>query len=282
MNNTLEINDQGMAVLDLATLEETGEFGNIKGELPRSRPIEHYKFIQGCLKTFEHFNVVSKLEPILAHGKSIHVHRDKGLSVDHSYPLDRYLIQRFVTSIQFTDPDDEDMSMALAISFNEKGLAVAFGPKVWACANQMIFGENLLKTYGPNKMEWKKILDHLRLWAREYNEHRNKDYKMIHTLKNTELPRDCVDNLYGKLFKEAVLTNFGASDAGILNQSQCAEFVRASVSSEYEVPLDREITAWDLMQMGTSVIKPEKADMASILDVQSGFTKFIYDEYCAN
>jgi hypothetical protein len=66
-----------------------------------------------------------------------------------------------------------------------------------------------------------------------------------------------------------------------LNQTQVADFIRASYSSEYEVS-NRPTTVWDLQQMGTSILKPRNTDLISIYQDNSNFNNFLVKEFQLN
>jgi hypothetical protein len=86
--------------------------------------------------------------------------------------------------------------------------------------------------------------------------------------------------LLGTLFERAVRANQGDKSVDApLNQADCAALVRAG----YDKIIDegQVVTAWDLTNWCTSVLKPDRSDMASMLVNNHRINEFIYQEVTA-
>lgn len=276
--------DQKIIEIDLPTLEATGNLSDFKGKLPASRPLEHYKLIQGVEKIFNKFSDAQfELETIKCDVKNIHIHKKKDDPNDKIYSLDDHFIQRLITTARLKASDDpDDLTMAIAIAYSEKGISIAFGSNVYACNNMQVFGENILHTFSAagykNKVSWEKATNVLRDWANQFQTKREQEFGIIEQLRSTTVERDSVIKLYGHLFQQAILEK-PSSPQYILNQTQCAGFVRASMDERYQVPISQDMKAWDLLQMGTDIIKPENGDMTIVTETSRRFSNLIYDKY---
>jgi hypothetical protein len=175
------------------------------------------------------------------------------------------------------------MNMAIGVSYNEKGISMAFGSNVWVCSNQNIFGDNIMHTFGGDrKVPFEKMMELFHKWMLDFNMYRDQDYKMVEKMKERTIEENAKQLLYGKLIDKAVLQNLDTKQSAPLNQTQVADFIRASYSPEYLIPDTRPANVWDLHQMGTSILKPKTSDMVSLLQNQNDFSNFIINEFELN
>lgn len=281
MTQTLQF-EKGVAELDLATLKRTAKYELAKGSLPASRPIEHSHFIENLC------NIASKVPNISIENEKIYAAEGQAMRVmwqgkKDECPVENYLIQRITSRIHLKHTSDNEFNMAIGLSYNEKGISLAFGSNVWVCSNQNVFGENIMHTFGGDrKVPFDKMIEIFSKWMLDFNKYRDMDYQMIERMKATEIQENAKQLLYGKLIDSAVRQNMDQKVSAPLNQTQVADFIRASYSPEYAVPLDRNATVWDMQQMGTSILKPKTSDMVTLLESQNNFSNFIIKEFNLN
>jgi len=190
--------------------------------------------------------------------------------------IDTYNLQYYILN------SDKEMNMAIGIGYNEKGITMAFGPNIWVCQNQNVFGQNIMHTFGGDrKVPFDKMMEVFEKWMLEFNQKRDMDYQFIEKMKAREIEENAKQLLYGKLINAAVLQNMDTKQPAPLNQTQVADFIRASYSPEYEIK-DRPTTVWDLQQMGTSILKPRNTDLISIYQDNSNFNNFLVKEFNLN
>jgi len=278
MTQTLAF-EKGVATMDVPTLGKTARYELAKGSLPASRPIEHYQLIENII------NSASKIPGIVVTPENIFAAEGQAMRVmwqgkKDECPIENYLIQRITTRVHLKHTDDNEFNMAIGISYNEKGISMAFGSNVWVCSNQNIFGENIMHTFGGDrKVPFDKMMDIFNSWMLDFNKYRDEDYAMIERMKSREIEEYAKQLLYGKLIDKAVLQNIDTKQSAPLNQTQVADFIRASYSPEYQIPSERVATVWDLHQMGTSILKPKTSDMVTLLQNQNDFSNFIVKEF---
>lgn len=281
MTQTLQF-EKGVAELDLATLKRTAKYELAKGSLPASRPIEHAHLIENLC------NIASKVPNIQVDVEKIYAAEGQAMRVmwqgkKDECPVENYLIQRITNRIHLKHVSDNEFNMAIGLSYNEKGISMAFGSNVWVCSNQNVFGDNIMHTFGGDrKVPFDKMLEIFNKWMLDFNKYRDFDYQMIEKMKSTPIQENAKQVLYGKLIDAAVLQNIDAKISAPLNQTQVADFIRASYSPEYAIPSDRSATVWDMQQMGTSILKPKTSDMVSLLESQNNFSNFIIKEFNLN
>jgi hypothetical protein len=135
--------DKGIVEIDNDTLKRTADYELAKGGLPNSRPIEHHAFIEtvGNILADRTGKSVTPDSIIIPerhaarvmyperHAARVMYKGDKALC-----PVENYLVQRVLTSLNISVGDD-DYGLSVGINFNEKGIEVVYGTKVFVCSN---------------------------------------------------------------------------------------------------------------------------------------------------
>lgn len=273
--------ENGIAEMDLPTLHKTVDYEMAKGSLPKTRPLHHSNLITQLHDEINRVDGVSIVQdPIYATEKQamrvMWPHKDK------ECPVENLLIQRLITNIGLKVKGEKEMSMNIALSYHERGIALAFGPKVWACSNLCVFGDNVMRTYGSDKVPFDTMIDNFKGWMARFGEMRDQDFGMVEKMKAREIEENAKDLVFGKLIHNAVLMNMDSKHEAPLNQTQVADFVRASYSDEYQVPANRKTNVWDLLQMSTNALKPQNTDMTQLIDYDQRITNFLVEEFELN
>lgn len=281
--NTIRF-EKGVAEIDFQTLTKTLGYEMAKGGLPKNRPIEHHQLIDSICDRVEAVNGLSvEIDPIYCTEKQ--TWRVGWAGEKDECPIDKHLIQRLTTRIQIIDKSNTDMNMAVGLSYNEKGITMGFGPNIWVCANQNVFGDNLMSTYkmgSLDKLPFDKMQDVMGAWLTNYEAKKEADYGKVTLLQNTIVDDKAVKLLYGELIEEAVLANMDGRVDAPMNVTQVGSFIRASKDELYELAVGEDMTAWNLTQMGTSVLKPQNNDYTTSYQTLNNFNNFILDKYSEN
>jgi len=103
--------------------------------------------------------------------------------------------------------------------------------------------------------------------------------KTKYELKQYELHEDSLRMIYGTLMKMAVNNTYSDSSRTPLNINQSTEFIRKIESSLKTQPVEEDMsfTAWDLVNVGTNILKPETADTRNLLMNNANLVDFIYE-----
>jgi len=186
MTNTLTF-EKGLTTINRETLTRSASYELAKGTLPNSRPIPHYELLDKIIQRASKLQGITITEdPIYAtEGQSLRVmwpgEKDK-------CPVENYLIQRLVTRIQLKSSTDNEMNMAIGVGYNEKGITMAFGPNIWVCQNQNVFGQNIMHTFGGDrKVPFDKMMEVFEKWMLEFEQKREADYSFIERMKQREV-----------------------------------------------------------------------------------------------
>jgi hypothetical protein len=280
---TLDFDKDRNAYIDLATLDRTVKLEHADGKLPKVAPVEHVKLLRTVIDMGKRYvGHPVGMQNILI--KDTNVKRI--MHMDNTpCPVEKYLIQRIATKIAFKDisfADQENTKgyMAVGITYTEKGIQMAFGHNVHVCQNLNIFGDCYWRTYGDGraKVPYEKGIEILQKWFQNYEDVKALNHRRIRQLQETQVSIAGRQKLIGSLFELAVLANYskGRTVKAPLNQSDCAALIQAGIT---EINNGAHISAWDLTNWITSIIKPERMDMINTLDANAQINQFILEEF---
>jgi len=262
----------GVGIVDLPTLERTARYEGIRGNLPKTRPIEHHQLIR---------NVLDNIKSNISHGvvtDPIYASERQAMRVmwngeKEECPVENYLIQRLVTKIMIGDTE-KGLNSAVAISYTEKGIQIAFGTNVHSCTNLMIWGQNLMSTFGHNKVNYDAMMDAFDDWMKRFEEKRAFSLDVIAQLKKRKVKEPELFEMLGKLIYEAERSNYSGGNGSSLNVSQTLRLID---NYEKEREEKKVVTAWDICNWGTNGLKPEQdaKDLTQIYDTTHKFSNTI-------
>jgi len=290
MKNQAEINTvSGLSFtensqINLTTLSNSAIDQLATGGFKPSRPIEHHAFIKWVNHQLEKQFGSTIIEPISIsknHARRINF---KGKPEDLC-PINQVLITRLVTRIFVPNRSlsvaNESLIPAIAISYSDQGIDVAFGSNVFACSNMNIFGSTFFSTYGHNKMNFENLKTMIKSKIMLLDEINNDNSVIVHNLNDITLNEERVRITLNKLFETAVIANMNRStQESILNVTQVIrmqeEVLKRRVIKQVN---DQPFTAWDLTQAGTEHLKPLSNDMLTLYPTITKFNKFINQEF---
>lgn len=276
-------NDKEMAMpINLETLTNSAIKYVVGGTLPPSRPINHYDFIQWIQQELE--DVVQDdviIEPIYIskrHTNQIQVGRDNQTFRKHEpCPIELLNIDRLVTRVHsktVTNLRGQEFNPSFAISYNDRGIEIAYGTNVMACSNMNIFGDSKWSTYGSNKVNFETIKTLIRAQMSIYKESFAEDLRTIEFLMDKECNIDDSRKAVAKLFEIAVETNVLRRKDNILNISQCVK-LQEELIKKFNTAENNNISWWDFTQAGTEHLKPNTQDMVTLYPTISSFNNWV-------
>ncbi len=267
--------------INLEVLSQTLSARGLTGVMPRNRPMEHHSFLTFLSQEFEDKlgeNVV--MEPIIISKTHANTITEPGeyIRKDEPIPLNKLLVNRLVTKIYSPNKieiDGEEFCPAFAVSYNEKGIEVAYGTNVWACANLNIFGKTRWSTYGTNKISYDDMISLVKAQINQYKERFDKDIEIISKLKESECPIDKQRESVAKLFEIAVQANRGRNKDFILSTGDCIDLQHELLKRRNE---GKANTWWDFTQAGTENLKAVSIDMIRLHPTIELFNEWVCEE----
>ena len=276
--------------IKLEDLDKTLKFEDGGGKLPQSAPIHHADLIKKVINIAKQYapEYEAVLTPIVV--KQDNCKRIMFNGPVEECPLTNYSVERLVAKIGFKGsgafPDDINARgvMAVGISYNEKGIQVAFGHNVNVCQNLNVFGENVFSTYsiGGTKVPFDKGMQLIEHWMQNFKENRQIATDNIEKLRSIIVTEDERLRVFGKIYELAVRTNEGERTLNApLNVTECTRMVAEGFHHMVK-DTSKAITAWDITNWATSVLKPETSDMVNLLVKNSLLNNFLMKEFSKN
>jgi len=273
------------ATIELVDLDRTIKFEDAGGKLPASAPVHHADLIKHVMElSHKHLTTYSpQVSPIVI--KQNNCKRILYTGPADQCPIEKFVIERLVVKIGFKGTKafegikDSEGSMAVGISYTEKGIQMAFGHNVKICQNLNVFGPNVFSTYGSgdNRVPYEKGIQMLERWLLGFDEIAEFNRRCITTLQERVITEDERLRIFGKIYEMAILKNAGHNEIdNPLNVTECNRMVSAGFASIVE---NKQITAWDLTNWATSVLKPESSDMLNLLTKNNRLNNFLLEEF---
>jgi hypothetical protein len=286
MLQTLTFGKEDKACLiALEDLDRTMKLEDANGKLPKSAPIDHANLVKKLIVMAKEYAPGNKpvIGPITVKQANCKRMMWKG-NIDEC-PLEHYLVERLVLKVgfggtkSFEDREDTSGSMAIGLSYNEKGIQMAVGHNVRICQNLNVFGENVFSTYGAGSVPFEKGMQLAQGWMQNLKPimEQNRDY--IQKLMAIEISEDTRLRLFGKIYEQAIRFNEGERNDAPLNVTECNRMVAKGFSHITE---KESVTAWDLTNWCTSVLKPETSDMVTVMNKNARLNNWILQEFGVN
>lgn len=276
------------AEITLDDLDRTIKLEDGGGKLPTSAPIHHADLIKRVMEVSHKH--LTKFEPVLSPIviKQNNCKRVLWKGAADQCPIDKYMIERLVLKIkykgsgQFAEVPDAKGQMAVGISYTEKGIQMAFGHNVSVCQNLNVFGGNVFSTYGDksNRVPFDKGMQLVEAWLQNFDENMEVNRRSIESLQNKIITEDERLRVFGKIYEMAIRRNAGDTEINNpLNVTECNRMVTAGFD---QITKGDPITAWNMTNWATSVLKPESSDMLNLLAKNAVLNEFLLKEFSMN
>ena len=274
--NPIEFNELGNATVSLEQLERTISLGEFDGKMPKSVPQVHHELINNLLGIAA-LAGASTLAPITIREKYCKKRKD----ATNCEP-ENYMITRLAAKILFPDTfgeGNDQMRAGIALTYvydgSQRGIQVAYGMNVDACDNLTVWGKYAFSTNGQNSTPFEKGMELLEKWVADHSKVALEYQEKITTLQGYTFDTESIDRLIGGLFSNAVRRNFGENVIAPLNQTEVADMVRKGFGSG----LVGTVSAWEVLNWGTYVLKPTASDMTDYVGSNANFADHIL-EFC--
>lgn len=272
----------GVQTLELEQLKKTVTTVDIGGHMPSTRPVNHFDMIEQVMNIFDKTPFGAKIDKITAVSgtKEKYAKRIPKLQAIHGdYNVEAVMLDRLVVSILFDNLKGKTTGSAIALSYTDKGIQVSYGQNVWACDNMCIFGQNMLTTFGNNKTSYENILQIMNGWAGKLQAKHDFDINILSQMRETEVSPEAVINMIGKLSINANAFNIGKDVFAPLNVSQVNELARSAYKEVFESDRIAPANVFELYNLGTEMLKPDRVDTPVLLTSVRDFGQFIMDEF---
>ena len=250
------------------------------GGLPKSRPVEHYVAIENVCEILDKANISFTVDKIFCAGGSS---TKKIKAVQNIYgdkAIEAHLMTKIIARIMITTLANDENNACIGISYHQRGICYAYGSNVVACSNMSILGGNMVSTYGNDKMGFDHMVQVIENWAGKFETLRTHELEMIEKMKQREVSNDDTLKLQAMLHRAALMSNMDSKIPAPLNVTQVNRFAEGLIKNEQKgIAVNN---AWDLYNVGTNILKPKHADIATIFEQAKDLGDFIIDKYQIN
>jgi hypothetical protein len=279
--------DKSTAEINLETLKNSVQTKGTYGEMPASRPVQHFEFLNTVTDIFGSRidNVIQ--EPIYvakSSSKRIRLPHQPEIPAKEPCPIDRFVFERIATRIStdavIKDDNDGGYSPAIGISYNDRGISVCMGVNVWVCSNMSIFGGKLWSTYGKGKLSYDDLINvvenRVNTWQSSFEE----DMARINRLKEFTIDVETQHKWTAQIFETAIRANhksFKEDKDLILNVGQTSRLTEELCMLRDKKELSTgstELTAWDFVNAGTENMKPHGDNPQDLVSLYPTLEKF--------
>ena len=273
------------ALISLGNLRQTREIlKNHKGRLPESRPLEHVQFLDQLCDMLTSKNI-SFSEPEIYVAKS-DSHYESRIAAAYGKPniLGAWLFERLVARFQFNSLSSEDYNPSVAIGYNVRGIALAFGLNVRMCQNMNIFGDQFMKTYDDG-LPFNRLMELFKAWLDSFEERHENNLSILQRMKSTFLgnTKDELQKMVGLLHLNATAKNMNQKVIAPLNQTQVNDFSKQIITmidtGKIDVESENVINIDDLYQIGTNILTHSQTNLEYKWDRVNDLGNFFEKHY---
>lgn len=285
---TFDFVTNNVEVMTLDTLQRTYQENDTAG-----RPIQgiyHFQLIHRILDICKQHNMDYEIEEIFAAqnkqknfpGVTINPHYE---AIHGEKAVEAHALRRVFTTVQLKNGATDELTTTLAIAFHQDGIQVAIGPCVKICHNQCVLSaQRSACNFGKDKVSTEELFEKVNEWLGQFDSQMNEDRERISRLKETILSAQDIFNIIGLLTtfrvahdsKDKRLSKLVKSYP--LNQAQITVFTEDLIKKQVE---KRQLSAWDVYNVATKILKPNRAEIPNILNQNAAFADFLFQYYAS-
>jgi hypothetical protein len=200
--------------------------------------------------------------------------------------LKSHLLRRLIGLFLITQSATDKYSHGLVVSFHQDGIQAAYGPNINACANMAILNAEMqMQTYGGKRVTVPKMLEVIGEWLTKFEEHRERDIKILEKMHDIQLTYRDVAELVGHLTflrKGRDSNRIKANPEYPLNQGQIGEFSEnyliryQALKRETESP---ELSLYEIYNLATNMHQPGMTDLPKIIPANHALGQLLIEKY---
>lgn len=240
-------------------------------------------------KVVNHFDIIPQIEEMLKEAglklsdKEIIISK-AGLKIlpkldpNKESLIDAALVKNLVASFNIADYNNDEMNMRIGLSYNERGIAVAFGTNIKVCSNMTIMGaKNMIYSYGPKKVPFDKMIELIEKNIQEMDQSWKYYNEVFEKLKGKIATSQDLYTIIGKLQKLAVANNYiNGVNSSPLNISETSSFTKELLlAGAFENEIN---TLWDIFNVGTEILTHSDMNIPNKWQSLADFGDFILTE----
>ena len=275
--------ENSVAEVPYEMLQQSKMILNPKGEPVKSRPVQSWELITDVVERFRKIGIKHEISPIYVQRAGSHqvlTREERAMYNETNTPIDKWLFDKLITEIKLIDYSNQDGTSTIAISFNDRGIHIAWGFNVRTCSNLSIFGsDDSIKTYGDDKRNYQDMILNLDNYLLKADEKSKFNMQIMDRMKEMKISgrkalNECVGGLYRSAVRQAYIDSKTEAPFNITTMSKFTQ----SLENNYQ-KLKDDSSVWNLYNFGTDIIKPANVDITRILEDNKNWGAYIMNHF---
>ena len=285
---TLNFEQQKIQEIDFQTLKQTYKEIDVYGNPLRG--VYHYEVVNQILERCERYGLKYNIQDMFAANNNSKQYPGVSIlpqveAIHGTGAPEAHILRRVYTTINIHDQQDDELTTNIAIAYHQDGVQVAFGTTVKICRNLTILGaDQIVSNYGSQKLSNELIFQSVDNWLLNFGEYKERDYRIIHAMKDIQTTRADVFRLIGML--TAIRVSFDNSIGDVrerlgnypLNQAQISIFTE-NYLRETETRENDNLSLWDVYNLGTHIYKPATTEIPNIIPQTAALFDVLNDAF---
>lgn len=275
----LNFQKQKVNVIDLETLKRT-----IKEKDVNDKPLRgmyHYDLIEKVGDILLNKGLRMQIEEIFAaqsgdrNNPSVTLNESLMKQYGNTAP-EAHMLRRVYANINVADFDNDEFTTHVAVAWHQKGIQVAFGPTVKICHNLCIMGRGQVLTTGKD-MTIERLLEKFSDLMFQLPDTVSLNRGIIERMKGRVMSPEeilcCIGSLTAmRVAHDTLKPEIRRQDMYPLNQAQISKFTESLLVKQKAYS---QVTAWDLYNAGTELLKPNSSDIPSLFDQHVALSEYV-------
>ena len=275
-------NVKNILLRDLAkTVRVEGKFGRML----QTRPVQSWTLISTVMSFLEKEEINHHVKNIYVQKKSSYPRindSDKVLGYNReNCPLQKWEFDKIMTAIDIPNLGNDLATGSIAISFDDRGMTLAFGMNVHVCSNFSILGGNVMRTFkqgGREAMSWESMRAILAEWIRERQQIIGVEMEIMKRMMDRKIQDETViSRVVGDLYQKAIDQAYFSKQFAPFDTHGMSQFVQEMFKQRKQQ--DTIGSVWDLYNWGTEILKPGKVDTSDIIESSKTYADYLCLEF---
>lgn len=275
----LNFKENKVNVIDIETLKRTFKENDVNGKPLRG--MYHYDLIENVANIVENHGLQMQIEEIFAaqsgdrNTPGVTIAQKVADEMGENAP-EAHLLRRVYANINVRDYDNDEFTTHVAVAWHQKGIQVAFGPTVRICHNLCILGRGNMFSTGKD-MTIERLLEKFSEAIGELGQNISVGMEKIAAMKRRIMtPQEILCTIGAlntiRVAHDTIDPEIRQKGMYPLNQTQLNKFTENLLKIQKH---NDSITAWDLYNVGTALLKPDRSEIPTLFEQHIALTEYM-------
>lgn len=270
--------DQKSQNITLEQLKESTAIQDFGGRYSKKAPLKHTDLIDNVFDVLYKLNNKIKVGDIFIAKNT--TRKIKALDPEELGLFKGNIFESLITEILLPDLSNDEMTMKIAISYDNRGITLAKGTNITICSNMTIMGSsNVISTKGKEGLPYNKMIELFMSWIPNIGKTFSGYELAINKMKDVYLSNNGqLQELMGNMYLKSVAQAYTLGSKAPLTLNELSKFSQDLLKSE-TFKGENPITLWELYNIGTSILTRSDSNLSNKIELTQSFSDFIIEEY---